>query len=235
MNTKAFLISLLVIAVMGIGVVVILSRPNTTTVTTDSRVVSYISAGMNRSVSIRKVSSDALLGARFISGRTDAPNTIVEFSDYQCPACATFATQIEPEFKTRLLETGKVRFAYRDFPLPQHQNAKLASVAAACANLQNRFEPMKTILFRSQDQWDDLSPTLAADKMLELATYTGINQSTFKTCLSSQQFDNAITTDLAAGTAVQLEATPSFVVNGYLVSGALPTEAFEAIIAATNP
>jgi protein-disulfide isomerase len=233
MNQSTFFKILGLTAVFGIGIMAFSLRP-TTTITADTRMVSYISAGVTRTVSLRKVLSDAFLGARFISGRADAPNTIVEFSDYQCPACATFATQIEPDFKTRLLETGKVRFAYRDFPLPQHQNAKLASVAAACANLQNRFEPMKTILFRAQREWSELSPNLMLEKTLELASYSGINQSAFKTCLSSNQFDRAIAADQAAGNAVQLEATPSFVVNGYLVSGALPVEAFEAIMQETK-
>lgn len=234
MNIKLFLGSLLVV-VIGIGLVVLNVRQPSSNPNQATKNVSYVSAGISRMVSIRKVPSDALLGARFVSGSKTAPNTIIEFSDYQCPACAIFATQIEPELKTRLVETGKTQFAYRDYPLPQHQNAKLASVAAACANLQNRFEPMKTILFRAQDQWDNLSQNLVIEKIKELASNTGINQEAFKTCLSSNQFDGAIQADITAGNAVQLEATPSFVVNGYLVSGALPIEAFEAIFAATNP
>ncbi len=234
MNVKVFVSVLVVIAVLGVGIVMLNLRPSSSNITSGSKTVMYISGGINRTVSLRKVTVDAFVGARFISGKTDAPNTIVEFSDYQCPACAMFATQIQPEFKTRLLETGKVRFAYRDFPLPQHQNAKITAVAAACANLQGRFEPMNQILFRAQNQWDSLSPNLAKEKLKELATNTGVNQKEFATCLSSQQFDAAIEADQAAGNAVQLEATPSFVVNGYLVSGAIPIEAFEAIIRATN-
>ena len=159
MNIKLFLGSLLVIALIGVGLVVLNVRQPASNPNQASKNISYSSGGISRMVTIRKVTADALLGARFVSGDKNASNTIVEFSDYQCPACATFATQIEPELKTRLVETGKTQFAYRDYPLPQHQNAKLASVAAACAHLQGRFEPMKTILFRAQNQWENLSQT----------------------------------------------------------------------------
>ncbi len=225
-----FLIGLAIVAILGVGLVTNIARSTPNKTTGDSISVSYTLNGKTQTLELQKVSVDAFVGAQFSSGSSKAQNTIVEFADYQCPACGTFATQYEGLFKTKLVDTGKVRYAFRDFPLPQHQNAPLAAEAAACAQLENRFDNYKAILFRSQAEWSNSSSEVAADQFTQYASYVGLNKLRFTECLKKAGAASAIKADMDMGNKVGLTATPSFVVNGYLVSGALPVEAFEAIL-----
>jgi protein-disulfide isomerase len=230
MNKSYFLLGLGVVAVLGFGVIVAaFNQPKTTRQA--SKTISYTKDGTTRSIALKYVGNNAIEGARYVLGSSSAKNTIVEFADYQCPACGVFATEFEGEFKSRFVETGKVRYAYRDFPLPQHELAPLAARVAACAAEQNGFEAVKAMLYRAQSQWSGLSQNLAKQRFLELASYAGLDKSKTATCLEQNDFTAAIEKDVDMGRTVQLEATPSFVVNGYLVSGALPPEAFAAILA----
>lgn len=229
-----FLIGLTLLAILGVGVVVGVTRPAQPKPSESSSEfidVQYTAANVNRVVRLTKVSSDAFDGARFTAGSSSAKNTVVEFADYQCPACGLFATQSESTFKTKLVDTGKVRYAFRDFPLPQHQNAPLAAQAASCANDQGRFAEYKAILFRGQAQWSESLNEAATAQFAEYATSVGLNKAKLLECLKSNNAQAAIETDKALGVQIGLSSTPSFVINGYLMSGALPAEAFEAIIA----
>jgi protein-disulfide isomerase len=110
------------------------------------------------------------------------------------------------------------------------RNAPLAAQAAACANDNGRFEAYKAILFRGQAQWSNSSSETATQQFAEFATFSGLNKSQFLECLKSDSAKNAIASDMDIGRKVGLSSTPSFVVNGYLVAGALPVEAFKAIL-----
>ena len=231
MNSKQIFLSILaIIAAVGVAVVVIASRPQGTNSVGETLTVSYTKEGTTQSLELRKVNNLAIDGARFISGSSTAKNTIVEFSDYQCPACAAFATQSESQLKTDLIDTGLVRFAYRDFPLAQHVNAPLAAQAAACANDAGRFDAYKAILFRGQAQWSSSSSQTATQQFAEFATYLGLNKESFLKCLATNNAQGAVALDMEMGRTVGLNSTPSFVVNGYLVAGALPAKAFKAIL-----
>ncbi len=224
---NTFLVALVGVALLGIGIIFFVTRPQAPSDDGETLNISYTNNGTTQNLELRKVAVNALEGARFISGSSNAKNTIVEFSDYQCPACATFATQTESQFKTDFIDTGLVRFAYRDFPLAQHANAPLAAQAAACANQSGRFENYKAILFRGQSQWSNSSSETASQQFAEFA---GLNKTSFLECLKSDNAKDAIAADVNMGRKVGLNSTPSFVVNGYLVAGALPIEAFKAIL-----
>ncbi len=227
---NTFLVALMVVALLGIGIIFIATRPQAPSDNSQTIGITYTLNGTTQNLELRKVNSTALEGARFISGSSSAKNTIVEFSDYQCPACGVFATQFESQFKTDLIDTGLVRFAYRDFPLGQHANAPLASQAAACANDGGRFENFKAILFRGQSQWSNSSSVVATGQFAEFATFAGLNKNSFLECLKSDSAKAGIQADKSMGNQVGLKSTPSFVINGYLVAGALPVEAFKAIL-----
>jgi protein-disulfide isomerase len=232
--------------VVGIGAIVVSSRPTTSTssqpsgadssagVKTARYSVQTTAGAQEQTVELRPVTVDATTGARFVIGKADAPFTLVEFADYQCPACGIFATLTEPKFKAEFIDTGKVRYIYRDFPLAIHANARPAARAAACAAQQDRFEPMKAILFRSQREWTNLPLEEAKGQFKTLAGNAGINQESFGTCLESDQFDAAIQSDYDLGVRVGLTGTPSFVVNGYLFSGGLPIEGLRAALEAAG-
>lgn len=233
MNTQqrnAFLVALGIVALLGIGMVFVSTRQPSSNAARGEINLTYVKNGVSQNLELRKVKSTAFEGARFISGSSQAKNTIVEFSDYQCPACGVFSTQIEAQLKTDLIDTGLVRFASRDFPLPQHANALLAAPAAACAHQESRFEEYKAILFRGQAQWSNSSSAVAAEQFGEFATFVGLNKNSFLECLTSDDSKATIEADAQLGRDIGLSSTPSFVINGYLVAGALPVEAFKAVL-----
>jgi protein-disulfide isomerase len=192
--------------------------------------VAYQSQGENRIVRLTKLDRDVFTGSRFVAGSSSAKNTVVEFADYQCPACGLFATNTESLFEKEFIETGKVRYAFRDFPLPQHQNAKLAAQAASCANVQGRYQPFKNIMFRGQAAWSSSLESVARKQFGEYAASSGINLAQFVTCLNSNNAAEAVAADMTLASQIGVTSTPSFVVNGYLLAGALPIEAFRAIL-----
>ena len=234
-SRNAFLVVVLLLVVAGFGFVLFNAKPQPEVSSNNANApklkVSYIFQGQTQNLELVQVSANALEGARFVTGAKNAPFTIVEFSDYECPACAVFATEFESLFETKLVSSGKVQFAYRDFPLPQHANANAASLAAACAADQGKFAAYKRILFRAQTDWASNSASEALTQFADYANQVGLDGATLKSCINSGSSQALIDTDVAAGKRVGLTATPSFVINNFLVSGALPVEAFEAIIA----
>jgi protein-disulfide isomerase len=230
MNKCYFLLGLGVVAVLGVGTIVTaLNQPKS--ISHISKTIAYTKDGTTHSLELKYVGNSGIEGARHVTGSRNSKNTIVEFADFQCPACGVFAREFESNLKLRFIQTGKVRYAYRDFPLPQHDLAQLAARVAACAAEQNGFEAVKAMLYRTQNHWSGLSQNLAKQRFVELAGYAGLDKDKTATCLEQHDFAAAIAKDVEMGRMVQLEATPSFVVNGYLISGALPPEAFEAILA----
>lgn len=236
MNSRTrnvFLVMLAVIAVAGVGLIVWTQRdaaPSTPSDGAAVKTVSYTVAGQVQTVRLTKVALDAFAGSRFVRGSPTAPVAVVEFADYQCPACGVFATTTEAQFKSEFVDSGRVRVAFRDFPLSQHQNAPLAAVAASCANVEKRWEAMHDILFRSQVQWSESSSEAFKAQLIGYAGQVGLDGNAFQTCLESNQFATAIQKDMDAGAAVGLEATPTFIVDGYRLSGALPIEGFRAVL-----
>ena len=229
MNSKQWFVGLLVlVALAGAGVIVFSSNRRPSEAAT--RTISYTVAGQTQTASLTRVNVDAFEGARFVSGPATAPVTIVEFADYQCPACGTFSTQVESLFRTQFVETGKVRYAYRDFPLPNHANAMPTARAAACANEQGKFQAMHLMLYRAQSQWSESSLEVAQNQFKDYAGQLGLDVPQFDACQRSNRFDADIQRDLEAGRQAGLEGTPTFIINGYRVMGALPIEAFDAII-----
>ena len=230
---NVFLIALALIAVAGVGII-IWSQNGASPVASSSneavKTVSYTTQGQAQTVTLTKIAGDAFAGSRFVLGMADAPVTVVEFADYQCPACGDFATTTAAQFKSEFVDSGKVKLAFRDFPLSQHKNAPLAALAASCANAEKRWEAMHDILFRSQSQWSESPPDAFKARLIDYAQQIGLDSNAFQTCLSSNQFAAVIQKDMDAGAAAGLEATPTFVINGYRLSGALPIEGFRAVL-----
>jgi len=155
-----------------------------------------------------------------VIGPADAPVTIVEWSDYQCPFCKRAhptVEQILTEYK------DKVRFVYADYPLSFHKQAWPASVAAHCAADQGKFWEYHKNLMENQG---DLS---AAD-LSKRATDLGLNAETFGTCLDSKKFNTRIQASFNDGMALGVTGTPAFFINGRMLVGAQPIEAFRDVI-----
>jgi protein-disulfide isomerase len=146
-------------------------------------------------------------------GRADAPITIFEFADYQCPACGRWATFIEPVIKERLVETGKARYVFYDFPLGgTHVHSFLAARAGRCANEQGKFWEYHQALFARQNEWSfERKPE---DKLLEYAGQVGLDRDQFEQCLRSDKYAREVSENKEFGELLGVDGTPSIYVNG---------------------
>jgi protein-disulfide isomerase len=168
-----------------------------------------------------------------ILGAPDAPVTMVEFTDYQCPYCQRFHVQTFAELKKQFIDTGKVRFVSRDFPLDFHPNAMKAAEAARCAGDQKQFWRMRDVLGSNPSK-------LSLADLGGYAKDMGLDMAAFKACLDSNKHKAAIEADTKFGASIGISGTPSFVigktteegVDGELVVGALPLGMFEEKIKA---
>lgn len=162
-------------------------------------------------------------------GKADAPVTVIEYSDYQCPYCGRFATNDEMKVDQDYVETGKIQYIFHDYPLQQHTNAVPAAIAGRCAGDQKAFWPMHDFLFANQVQWENLKdPT---QQFLGYAQQLKLDVSAFQTCLSNEQHRNFIDQSVIQGSQVQIPGTPTFFVNGKMI-GSDPTQLRTAIDAA---
>jgi protein-disulfide isomerase len=145
-------------------------------------------------------------------GKADAPVTVIEYADLQCPACAAFATQSAAAFDKLYVDTGKVRFIYHDFPLPQHINAVPAASAARCAGEQNAFWQMAQLLFANQSQWESRTPV--EPQFLVYADQLKLDKAAFQQCVSSNKYREALAGAAAEAGKAGINATPTFVIDG---------------------
>jgi protein-disulfide isomerase len=162
-------------------------------------------------------------------GRPDAPLTMVEFTDLQCPYCRQFATTTFDELKRNWIDTGKLRYISRDFPLEFHQQAMNAARAARCGGEQGKFWEMRWALMRNANL---LSPAFISKTAADLKLDTQV----FSACASSSKFDEAIEADVGEAASLGLTGTPTFIVGrttpgvleGSVLVGALPYARFDA-------
>ncbi len=166
-------------------------------------------------------------------GDPNAPVTIVEYTDYQCPYCSRHYAQTFGELKTQYVDTGEVYYVFKDFPLEQiHPQARTAAFAARCAGEQDAFLAMHDSLFSRQQEWNGRSD--AADIFSGFANDLGLDVAAFDTCLDSQKYNDAVQADLDEGIEFGVRGTPAFFVNGSFVNGAQPLGAFQQAIQAAN-
>ncbi|HEX2202987.1 MAG TPA: DsbA family protein [Longimicrobium sp.] len=153
-------------------------------------------------------------------GRSDAPIAIYEFADYQCPACGQWATFIEPVIKERLVDTGKARYVFYDFPLGgTHQYAFLAARAGRCANEQNKFWEFHDALFARQRDWSYAKNIGdAAEKFSEYAETAGVDDGAFEQCLASDKYAKEVSETRKLGETLGVQGTPTIFVNGQRIT-----------------
>jgi len=164
-------------------------------------------------------------------GRPDAPLTLVEFTDYQCPYCRRFEAQTWPLIKRDWVDTGRLRFIVRDLPLEFHSAARPAAEAVHCAAEQGRFWPMHDALLAEHA---DLTPA----GLTRAARSLGVDPARFAACTSAHRYDAAIAHNAAAAQALGLHGTPAFVIGrvrdgvlqGWVLLGAQPYEDFDAAL-----
>lgn len=169
-------------------------------------------------------------------GDPNAPITIIEFSDFQCPFCARFYVQTLPLILDEYISEGKVKLVFRDFPIQSiHPNALPAAVAAECANDQGKFKEMHNVIFENQNQWNKQETVNALALFSQYANEIQLDQETFDSCLTSGKHIEEIRNDLEDGRNYGVSGTPGFFIGndeiGYVeLKGAQPFESFKKVI-----
>lgn len=163
-------------------------------------------------------------------GNPESPLVVVEFSDFQCPACAEFYQDAQPTLKETFVDTGKVLWVYKNMPLKQHAQAVVAAVAAECAGEQNKFWELHDLLYSNQDVWAIENPDAL---LVDLAKQTGIDEDMFRECFNSRQALEHVLTDMYDSQGI-VDTTPTFIVlhgeQGTVIRGNQPLEDFISII-----
>lgn len=169
----------------------------------------------------RRPSFDVKIGDAPVTGGKDAKVTIVEFSDFQCPFCSKGADVVNGLKKKY---GNKIQVAFKNFPLPFHNQAEGAAVAGLCANEQSGdlFWKMHDAMFAAQDQLD-------VDSLKKLAKKLGA-KADFDACLDSNKYLPKVKADIEEGKNLKVKSTPTFFINGQMINGAQPLEVFSEII-----
>jgi protein-disulfide isomerase len=169
-----------------------------------------------------------------VLGSADAPITLIEFADYQCPFCRRFHTTVFEDIKKNFVDTGKLRYISRDLPLPMHDHATQAANAARCAGDQNQFWAMRHALIIN-------SQKLERENLLAYAHDLHLGMAAFTRCLDQNKYDAQIQRDAADAAQIGISGTPSFVLGttvkdghfqGTKIVGAQPYTVFDEKIRA---
>ena len=172
-----------------------------------------------------------------VKGNPDATVTIVEFSDFQCPFCKRFHETTLPLILENYVDTGKVKFVYRDFPIQElHPNgAIITALAAECADEQGIFWQYHDKLFETQKNWERLAAKDVGNELKKYAEELGLDTNQFNDCFDSGKYMDEVKNDLEDGASYGVRGTPGFFIGneerGYIkVSGAQPYSSFQSVL-----
>ena len=173
----------------------------------------------------------------YFLGKADAPVVISEYADYQCPGCQTFDMVQFPDIVRQLIETGQVRWRYRDFPLSMHPFSRLAAHAAACANDQDRYWPLHAMIYQGQGNWAVESEPSGTFR--GYAQKVGLDLTAYDACMMSAKYAGRIQASYDEGVRVGVNATPTFLIGDRLYGGLSNSDALKHLVdsltAATAP
>ena len=183
-------------------------------------------AGLERSAMAQNPPLDELMKpgplGDIAMGKDDAPVTIIEYASMTCPHCAHFSNDVFPQLKKKYIDTGKVRFIMREFPLDQL--AAAAFMLARCAG-KDRYYPMIETLFATQRDWVVRAPL---EPLKKIAKQAGISEQGFEDCLKDQKIlDGVEQVRARASKDFKVESTPTFFINGKALKGAAELPEFE--------
>ena len=164
---------------------------------------------------------------RHFTGDPNAPVTIIEFADFQCPYCGRFFVQTKPQIDEAYIQSGKVRLGYWNFAFLGDEST-WAAEAAECAADQDKFWEYHDILYGSQS--GENQGAFNKDNLKKFAEELGLDTQTFNECLDSGKYTSLIQDDTSASSALGVNSTPTFLVNGQAVVGAQPFEVFQQTI-----
>jgi len=215
---KRFYTLFAVVALAGVGVLAyLLLKPST------------ISIPAN--VTIQPSDTSGFHG--YVKGSKDAPVEITEFADYQCPFCQTFATLQMPTIEDRLINSGRLRWRYRDFPLQQHQFSRLAAHSAACADEQGKYWAQHEQIYQGQSEWAaarDAGPFLR-----NYARTVGLDLGRYDSCMKSGKYAGRIQASYNEGVQLGVSSTPTLLIGNRLYRGRLDSDAIIKMVDSLAP
>jgi protein-disulfide isomerase len=169
----------------------------------------------------------------YVKGAESAPVEITEYADYQCPFCQTFATLQMPTIEERLIKTGRLRWRYRDFPLQQHQFARLAAHSAACADEQGKYWEQHDRIYEGQGEWSAARD--AGDDFRNYARAVGLDVARYDECMESGKYAGRIQASLEEGTRAGVASTPTLLVGNRLYQGRIDSDAIRRLVDSLAP
>ena len=209
---KRFYVALAAVAVIGAGALAwVLARPSTVSIPANVTVQAADTAGFQG----------------YLLGDPGAPVELTEYADYQCPFCQTFATLQMPTIRQRLIETGRIRWRFRDFPLQQHRHARMAAHAAACADEQGKFWPMHDRIFEGQPEWAEERDASATFK--RYAGEVGLDAGKYDECMRTAKYAGRIQASYEEGVRLGVSSTPTILVGGRLYQGRFDSDAIKRL------
>ena len=163
-----------------------------------------------------------------VLGDSAATVWLVEISDFQCPYCKRWHDETWPAVRREYIESGRVRFAYLNLPLPSHRHAAEAAETALCAGLQGRYWPMHDAIFTSQARWSALESATATFDSLAAAVVPDARA--LRACVREHRTQALVQADYDRAVSSGVRSTPTFIAGGRLIEGAAPIEVFRAAL-----
>ena len=215
---KGFYATLAGVAVIGAGVLGwMLSRPRTVSIPANVTVQVADTAGFRG----------------YVLGSDSAKVEISEYADFECPFCQTFDEVQFPTIKERLIDTGRLRWRYRDFPLQQHPFSRIAAHSAACADEQGKYWAQHAIIYRHQQDWAGMRD--AAPLFRALADSNRLDLARYDACMTSAKYAGRIQASYDEGVRVGVNSTPTLLVGGRLYQGRLDSDAIVRLVDSLTP
>lgn len=210
---KGFYAALAGVAVVGIGVLGwMLTRPRTVSIPANVVIQPADTAGFRG----------------YLLGSDSAKVEITEYADYQCPFCQTFDELQFPTVKQRLIDAGRLRWRYRDFPLQQHPFSRLAAHSAACADEQGKYWEQHRRIYEGQQDWAESSD--AAPAFRRYAQLNGLDLARYDACMKSAKYAGRIQASYDEGVRAGVNSTPTLLIGGRLYQGRLDSDAIARLV-----
>ena len=203
-SNKPFVIGVVAIVIIGVAAIAALAMKQS-----------------RRPITEVDMRGDPTQARGYVYGDTTAPVQIIEFADFECPACGQFATITEPDVRSRLVNTKQAFIRFFDYPLPMHRNTWDASHAAACADEQGKFWPMHDRLFNGQDEWNGETTSRPRSVFVGYAKELGLDQAKFEKCWDDRKYQSRIASNRAEAARRRVEQTPTFIIGNKMIPGAL--------------
>ena len=217
-GVKRFYTVFAVLALAGVGILAyLLVKPSTISIPANVTVQPSDTSGFHG----------------YVKGSKDAPVEITEFADYQCPFCQTFATLQMPTIEDRLINSGRLRWRYRDFPLQQHQFSRLAAHSAACADEQGKYWAQHEQIYQNQSEWAAVRD--AGPLFRNYARTAGLDLGRYDACMKAGKYAGRIQASYNEGVQLGVSSTPTLLIGNRLYRGRLDSDAIIKMVDSLAP